>query len=92
MFTIYSADVTGNPGNCSYPHKHVILDEDSLKAAICHDYVCAEYKNSYDKMVKWLIEEEGFEETDAEEWINYNTIRALDYAGSDSPIIMHALA
>ena len=46
----------------------------------------------YDKMVKWLIEEEGFEETDAEEWINYNTIRALDYAGSDSPIIMHALA
>lgn len=47
MFTIYSAGVTGNPGNCSYPHKHVILDEDSLKAAICHDYVCAEYKNSY---------------------------------------------
>ena len=29
MFTIYSADVTGNPGNCSYPHKHVILDEDN---------------------------------------------------------------
>lgn len=47
MFSIYSADVTGNPGNCSYPHKHVILDKDSLKAAICHDYVCAEYKNSY---------------------------------------------
>lgn len=42
MFTIYSADVIGNPGNCSYPHKHVILDESSLKAAICHDYVCAE--------------------------------------------------
>lgn len=47
MFTVYSADVTGNPGNCSYPHKHVILDEASLKAAISHDYVCAEYRNSY---------------------------------------------
>ena len=47
MFTIYSADVTGNPGNCSYPHKHVILDEASLKAAISHDYVCAEYRNNY---------------------------------------------
>ena len=47
MFTIYSSDVTGNPGNCSYPHKQVILDEDSLKTAISHDYVCAEYKNSY---------------------------------------------
>ena len=47
MFTLYSAEITGNPGNCSYPHKHVILDEASLKAAICLDYVCAEYKNSY---------------------------------------------
>ena len=47
MFTIYSADVTGNPGNCSYPHKHIILNEDSLKAAVSHDYVCAEYKNNY---------------------------------------------
>lgn len=47
MFTIYSADVTGNPGNCSYPHRHVVLDEASLKAAVCHDYVCAEYQNSY---------------------------------------------
>ena len=47
MFTLYSADVTGNPGNCSYPHKQVVLDEANLKAAICHDYVCAEYRNSY---------------------------------------------
>ena len=34
MFTIYSVDVTGKPSNCSYPHNHVILDEDSLKTAI----------------------------------------------------------
>lgn len=47
MFTLYSADVTGNPGNCSYPHKQVVLDEVNLKAAIYHDYVCAEYRNSY---------------------------------------------
>lgn len=47
MFTLYSADFINAPGNCSYPHKHVILDEGSLKAAICHDYVCAEYQNHY---------------------------------------------
>ena len=47
MFTLYSADVTGSPGNCSYPHKHVILDEKSLKEAVSRDYVCAEYRNSY---------------------------------------------
>ena len=47
MFTLYSADFINAPGNCSYPHKHVILDEASLKAAICHDYVCAEFQNHY---------------------------------------------
>lgn len=47
MFTIFTADVTGNPRNCSYPHKHVIMDVDDLKAAICRDYVCAEYRNNY---------------------------------------------
>ena len=47
MFTLYSADIAGNPSNCSYPHRHDVTDETSLKAAICHDYVCAEYKNHY---------------------------------------------
>ena len=47
MFTLYSSDIIGNPGNCSYPNKTEVTDEESLRAAVCHDYVCAEYKNSY---------------------------------------------
>src|SRR5574344_227298 len=47
MFTLYSADCTGNPGNCSYPHKTVVMNTDNLREAVCHDYVCAEYKNHY---------------------------------------------
>lgn len=47
MFTLFSADFIGNPGNCSYPHKTVVMDTDSMKAAVGHDYVCAEYKNHY---------------------------------------------
>ena len=47
MFTLFSADFIGNPGNCSYPHKTVVMDTDSMKAAVSHDYVCAEYKNHY---------------------------------------------
>ena len=47
MFTLYSGDFIGNPGNCSYPHKTVVMDADSMKAAVGHDYVCAEYKNHY---------------------------------------------
>lgn len=46
----------------------------------------------FDKMVKWLIDVENFkDETDAIEWIEYNTIRALPYMGSNSPIIMHSI-
>ncbi|MBR5604214.1 MAG: hypothetical protein IKW51_08395 [Bacteroidales bacterium] len=45
----------------------------------------------YDKMVKWLVETEGFTEEEAIEWIDYNTIRALPYAGEKSPIIMYPL-
>ncbi|NJP41646.1 DNA primase [Oscillospiraceae bacterium HV4-5-C5C] len=47
MFTLYSADIIGNPGNCSYPNKNTITDAISLQLAVCHDYVCAEYKNNY---------------------------------------------
>ena len=47
MFTLYNADFIGNPGNCSYPHKTVVMDANSMRAAVGHDYVCAEYKNHY---------------------------------------------
>lgn len=47
MFTLYSADIIGSPSNCSYPHKHDVTDQASLREAVCHDYVCAEYQNSY---------------------------------------------
>lgn len=45
----------------------------------------------FDKMVEWLVEEENFEELDAIEWIEYNTIRALPYMGEKAPIIMYPL-
>ena len=47
MFTIYHANVTGNPGNCSYPNEVRVTDADSLRAAVSCDYVCAKYKNNY---------------------------------------------
>lgn len=49
---------------------------------------------NFSKMIKWLVEEEGFEnEEEAIEWIEYNTIRSLPYIYSRtdgmSPIIMY---
>jgi hypothetical protein len=45
----------------------------------------------FDKMVKWLMDTEGFTYEDAVEWIEYNTIRSLPYFGSGAPIIMYSL-
>ena len=45
----------------------------------------------FDKMVEWLMKEEGWSDTEAIEWIEYNTIRALPYMGEGAPIIMYPL-
>ena len=45
----------------------------------------------FDKMVEWLELTQGFTTEEAIEWIEYNTIRALPYAGAEAPIIMYSL-
>lgn len=45
----------------------------------------------YELMVEWLVDTEGMTEEEAAEWIDYNTIRALSYAGAGAPIVMYRL-
>lgn len=45
----------------------------------------------YDKMVQWIVETQGWEELEAVEWIEYNTIRALPYMGEGAPIVMYGV-
>ena len=44
---------------------------------------------NYDSMVEELAEEDGISLIDAQEFIDYNTIRALPYAGEKAPIIVY---
>ena len=44
---------------------------------------------SYSKMVEWLMRTEGFTEEEAQEWIQYNTIKGAQYFGPQAPIIMY---
>ena len=51
---------------------------------------------SYDKMIECLINEDNMTYEEAEEFIEYNTLRALPYASSTSddlkaPIIMYSV-
>lgn len=45
----------------------------------------------FDKMVEWLMAKEGWDVGEATEWIEYNTLRALPYAGDAAPIIVYPL-
>lgn len=45
----------------------------------------------YDKMVETLMEKDGISRIEAIEFIDYNTIRAIPYVGSNAPIILHKL-
>jgi hypothetical protein len=43
----------------------------------------------YEKMIEHLMDIDGMEYDEAVEFIEYNTIRSLPYAGSNSPIVLH---
>ena len=45
----------------------------------------------FDKMVEELMQDEEWSYEEAVEWIDYNTIRSLPYAGPGAPIIMYRL-
>ena len=44
---------------------------------------------SYSKMVNWLMSTEGFTQSQAQEWIQHNTIKGAPYFGPKAPIIMY---
>ena len=43
----------------------------------------------YGLMVEELMRDKGWDEIDAIEWIDYNTLRALPYAGGKAPMIVY---
>lgn len=44
---LYTADCTGIPSNCVYPHEVVVDSKEKMVEAIEKDHVCAKYKNNY---------------------------------------------
>lgn len=43
----------------------------------------------YDLMVQYLVDTEEMTSDDAIEWIEYNTIRSLPYAGPKAPVVLY---
>ena len=66
----------------------VLLKDESYDSALIAvtDDFRAVY--SYDKMVEWYMEKNGCTAEEAMEWIDYNTMRAIPYAGAMAPIVV----
>ena len=82
MFNIFYADCIGREGNCLYPHKAEVTDAASLARAVAHDYVCAEYKNSYRSNANFIksnclaVEFDNDHSEDPGKWVTPENLRA----------------
>ena len=66
----------------------IILSSDSYDDALIGVTEDGRAVYDYDLMVEWLVKNSEMDETEAMEWIDFNTIRALPYAGEGAPIVM----
>ena len=71
------------------PENAIVFDNMSYDGSIIGVTTDDRVVYSYDKMVEELMQDEEWSYEDAVEWIDYNTIRALPYAGPNGPIIMY---
>lgn len=65
----------------------IILDDhayDGSIIGIAEDRLVYDYR----KMVEEYMADEGCDETDAEEWIQYNTIRSIPYMHGSKPLVV----
>lgn len=73
------------------PEDAILFDNVSYDGSIVGVTTEGRVVYNYDKMVEELMQDEEWSYEDAAEWIDYNTIRALPYAGENGPIIMYPL-
>ena len=76
---------------CDMGHEEALLfDNPDYDEAILGVTDEGQVVYDYDKMVQILVGRDGYEEMEAIEWIEYNTIRALPYF-KNPPIVMNRL-
>ena len=69
----------------------IILENPSYSTAIAGISPNGNLIYNYDLMIEYLIEHDNMTYEDAVEFIDYNTIRAIEYMGEFKPIIMTSI-
>jgi hypothetical protein len=70
------------------PEGALVLDNHAYDNSILGVSLDGRVIYSFERMVDELMSDEGWDELTAIEWIEYNTVRALPYFGSNAPIIV----
>lgn len=73
------------------PEDAIVFDNMSYDSSIIGVTTDGRVVYDYDKTIEELMQEEEWSYEEATEWIDYNTIRSLSYAGENAPIIMYKL-
>ena len=71
------------------PNESLVFDNHAYDNSIIGVTLDDRVIYAYELMVQELINDENWDELDAIEWIEYNTIRSIPYAGKNAPIIVH---
>lgn len=73
------------------PEGALVFDNPSYDRSIIGTTTSDVVVYDYYKMIEELINDEGFTYDEAVDWIDFNTIRSLPYAGEKAPIIMYPI-
>lgn len=73
------------------PEDALVFDNFAYDGAIIGCTIDGKVVYDFDKMVEELMSDENWSYEDAVEWIEFNTIRSLPYAGEKAPVIMYRL-
>lgn len=73
------------------PEDAIVFDNMSYDGSIVGVTTDGRVVYDYDKMVEELMHDEEWNYEESVDWIDYNTIRALPYAGESGPIIMFSI-
>lgn len=69
----------------------VVFENPDYDNAIVGVTIDSQVVYDYEEMIIHLVEEEGMNEADASDFIDYNTLRSLPYAGDGAPIVMYRI-
>lgn len=72
------------------PDDAIVFDNYAYDSSIIGVTTDGRVVYSYEKMIEELSQEEGISREQAQEWIEYNTIRALPYI-ANAPVIVEEL-